>query len=146
MNKHLVYCVLCLLAFGVLVGFAALPVKSSVSTVDCDAVDGSWSSFNWRWGQSESVAVTVRVTSAGTPLDVSGGQAGYVMIRQDATGIVTYLNATNVTIATSNLSISVASTSMPPAGVYLMEFYGFDATTNKRTYAQGRVTVFRSLY
>lgn len=132
---------------GILVGVAALPVKSNVVTVDIDRITGAWDSFDWRWAAAESQSITVRVVASSTPQDLSSTFAGYRMVRQDVTGTVTYLNATNVTIATSNLTVSLSYTNVPPPGVYLMEFYGWDAGTNStRTYAQGRVTVYRSLY
>ena len=138
--------ILCLLAVN---SFGAFPTHTETDTIDISKIKGNYNSFNWKWSTEDSQSITLTITSDGsTGLDLDAYKFAFKIAQQNEAGQVAYISTTNITVATSNLTLTVAYTNVPPNGQYLCEMWSWEgATTNlARTLAQGKLNVFNSLY
>jgi len=136
------------LSMFAMAAYAQLPLNHNASTSDVTKVTGNFDTFSWKWLGHTSQTNDFFVKSGSTWVDLDAVNVGYKISRNTNTGLVTYVNSTNVTITDSNVTFNVANTNIPPNGTYLFELYSWTgATTNQSaSLAQGKVKVNQSLY
>ena len=142
--KRLIATVLCglLAATG---AFAAFPTNTSTKTIALDKLKPDFTDFrfSWRGYDSQSVTFTIETTS-GTGLDMTGSLASFQATKQVAGGsnvAFIAISTSDTTIATSNITFTVAYTNIPPDGVYKAELFLQDASTPVVTRSLGRGTI-----
>ncbi len=98
-----------------------------------------WSDFSWKWYGYEDQAVSITFDTT-----LATYTCGFKLSRTNAC----FINTTNITVTTSNLTWTVSRTNVPPNGLYEAELWAYEgaSTNTARTLAQGKVQVLRSLY
>lgn len=127
------------------VAYAQFPMRYNSVTSDVAKVTGNFDTFAWKWAGADSQTNSIYVKNGSAWVDLDGDSVYYKISRNTSTGVVTYISSSNVSVVDSNVAFVVSNTNIPPNGSYLFEMYAVNGSIS-RTLAQGKITVFQSLY
>ena len=143
--KKTLFSILCFIGLS---AQAQLPFRGNAVTSDISKIKGDFDTFSWKWLGYNSQSNNFYIKNGSSWLDLDGLYVGYKMSRNTATGQVTYVSSTNVTITDSNVYFDIANTNVPPNGTYLFEMFAWTPVTTNTSVslAQGKITISQSLY
>lgn len=129
--------------------YAQFPTNKFTQTLDLADQGPGHHDFLWYWNR-EDLEITITMENDGAALDMSGFGVQFLMVSRTSAGTnqVAISNGTSdITISTSNLTFTVAFTSVPEAGTYKAELLLVDGSTNiVRPLARGRIEVNEDLF
>jgi hypothetical protein len=101
-----------------------------------------WDQFSWQWGGFDDQSAVF-----GLSMTITNHTWTFKLARQSMTGQVAFLSTTSVTIATTNATVSIDHTNIPPDAVYKASLRAVDnATGDGVDVARGEIVVTESIY